>query len=350
MSLLDALMNDGRHLVLTVLVAFALVLPAAAQETETDVVHLAPQDDSAGEVRIRGEILDYTGRVIRVRSTNGIERSYDAERVRAIETPWLPQQQEGQRAQQTGDFAQAVQQFRVALNKENRIWVRRRIMAEQIWCYRALDQVEPACDTFLLLVASDPNTQYFDCIPLAWLPGEGVSRQRAESWLDRKTEPAAVLLGASHLLGLGDRRARALEALRLLTGSEDRRVAALAEAQTWRAQPAIKPAEADRWAAGIERMPPELRAGPYYLLGAALTRQQRWEEAALALMRLPILYPRERQLSASALLGAGQALNNLNRPDQARQVYRELLRDYGDSRPARELKQRPGQFHSAEGS
>ena len=59
-------------------------------------------------------------------------------------------------------------------------------------------------------------------------------------------------------------------------------------------------------------------------------RQQQWEPAALALMRIPILYPEQRALAAAALLQAARSLESLGRTDEARRLYREVVGDHAD--------------------
>jgi tetratricopeptide (TPR) repeat protein len=219
--------------------------------------------------------------------------------------------------------------------------VRRRITAQIVWCEQACGQPVAAGEEFLILVRSDPETPYFACIPLAWLPAQPSPEleQAARGWLGRNELPAATLLGASHLMSTA--RPQALDCLKQLATSSDSRIAQLAIAQSWRA--AVVTAGEDEvagWERAIERMPEGLRAGPYYVLGSALLRQQRWERAALALMRVPILYPVDQSLAARCLLDAGSALERLGRPQQAVGLYRELTAMHAPPRDQTEARSR----------
>src|SRR3990170_314103 len=128
--------------------------------------------------------------------------------------------------------------------------------------------------------------------------------------------PAAVLLGASHLMSTGA-RPKALDALSRLTTDTDPPVRFLALAQTWRAAVVTAgPEQVDSWGETIERMPEPLRAGPYYVLGLARAQKQQWGEAALAWLRTAILFPEHRALAARSLLDAGQSLERLGRSQQ----------------------------------
>jgi tetratricopeptide (TPR) repeat protein len=164
--------------------------------------------------------------------------------------------------------------------------------------------------------------------------------QTARQWLARQ-EPAAALLGASYLL-TGSSQATALAKLRELAGSTDRRVAQMAAAQTWRT--ALAPADEtqiDAWAAAIEQMPESLAAGPYFVLGRARAQRQQWPQAALALLRVAILYPGQRALAAQSLLDAGRVLERLDQPREAALLYREVIRDYAEeTRTAAEAQSR----------
>ncbi len=296
-----------------------------------DTVTIATGDEG-GTIRALGKILDYTGRELTLDTAGNVRKQIPAEKVVGIETQYTPQQQEADARMAQHRFAEAAVLYRQALQAESRSWVRRQIIAQMVWCYRALGQQQQAGETFLVLLRSDPQTPDFDCIPLAWAPRQPDAglEQAARQWMARE-EPAAQLLGASHLLR-SPMQAAALERLRQLRTDGDHRVASLTTAQLWR--PTLVTADAaqvDGWARLVEQMPEPLRAGPYYLVGIARLRQQQWTPAALTLMRLPILYPRHRRLASEALLETAHALEKLGRRAEAARLYGELIRDYPES-------------------
>lgn len=320
---------------LCVAVGCAWALPAGAE----DAVYLMSEAGS-GQYRVMGEIVDYIGEAIHIRSSEGVQRSYPAERVVRIETTWTAEHTAANQAQAAAQYAQAIEQYRRAVQREMRTWARRKILAEMVWCYRAAGQLETAGDTFLLLLGSDPATRDFDSIPLAWTPTEAVSQSRAEAWLGRDDLPAAKLLAASHLMSTSGRNT-ALATLNELARSPDPRIAALAQAQIWRAEAHRAPrAESDRWEKLIEQMPATLQGGPYFVLGQALATQGRHDEAALAMLRVPILFPRDRTLAASALVLAGESLERAGQADEARRLYQEVIDTYPASRWQAEAQQR----------
>ena len=291
-------------------------------------------------VQKTGEILDFTGLELRLLQANGRETSIETERIVKVQTPKTRAHLQGNTLYVAHRYQDAARQYAQAIRDEQRTWVRRQILVQQIWCARNLDQIEVAGDQFTrVLLKSDPQTQYFDALPLAWSP-QAVSvtlEQRAKQWLASE-HPAAKLLGASWLLATNN-QATALATLRQLVTANDKRLALLAEAQTWRTQLATaRLPDVERWQQVVAAIPAKLQGGPRYLLATVQQRLGQVDQAALSYMRLPILFPNNRLLAATALLAAGNTLA-ANHPTDARQVYQELIRDYSDTAQAANAKQ-----------
>ena len=62
--------------------------------------------------------------------------------------------------------------------------------------------------------------------------------------------------------------------------------------------------------------------------------------AALAFLRLPINFPEDRPLAAQALLATGSELETIDRPGEARGLYREIIVDYADTSVAATAQKR----------
>jgi len=134
-----------------------------------------------------------------------------------------------------------------------------------------------------------------------------------------------------------------------LAQDQDPRIAGLAKAQTWRQSLAgVSDAQIASWRQTIERLPEELRAGPSYVLGRALAQRGEHETAALTLLRVPILYPRETELAAAALLEAGRALERLEQREEAAGLYREVLGEWPNDSAATEAAARLEALQDAE--
>lgn len=334
------------------ILSLAILLGLLATGTGAqDTVYLSSTTGAQGYTKLSGRVEDYTGRQLVLVDPNGQKRSYAAEKVLKVLTQHDPRQVEADRLMARGEYASAVALYSQARSADSRTWVRRQITAQLVWCYRELDRLPEAGEEFLLLVRSDPETLYFDSIPLAWVPSQPSPslEQAARTWFARDDLPAAVLLGASHLMTTPSRPA-AVARLAELAGDGDPRIAALAMAQGWRAAVATTgPERLAGWQQAIERMPEPQRPGPCYVLGQAMALHERWEESALAMMRIPILYSQHRGLAARSLLEAGGSLEKIGRPKQAASLYRELMEDYPGSPPTEEARVRLEEMTQKEG-
>jgi len=115
----------------------------------------------------------------------------------------------------------------------------------------------------------------------------------------------------------------------------------LARAQLWRLRvPAadVTDNELASWETTISGLPPQLRAGPYYLLGRAALQRSEYDRAAAALMWLPTVYHENEVLTAQAAIDAATALQRIGRLSEARLLLEELTDDYGWSSAAGEAR------------
>jgi tetratricopeptide (TPR) repeat protein len=327
------------------LIAGVIGLPAVAQSAAAeDIVYLKASASGSAPRRLRGEITEYTGRELRLKSPTGRERTIASHLIERIDTTYSAEQTAGDKAFARGDFRAAYEQYRLALtaDREPRDWMRRRILAPVVWCLRSLGKLDLAGTYFLILVSRDPTTPDFDCIPLAWTdePPAPAVVEKARVWLNDPKNPAAILMGASALLST-DQRGAAVERLQALSRDADPRIAWLAQAQLWRAVAAadVTPEQLRGWSEAIESSDSTLRGGAYFLVGSAWAARDP-DEGALWLMKLPILYPREHRLAAGALLTSGACLERVDRKPQAARLYRELTRKYGQTAEAAEARRR----------
>ena len=310
-------------------VALGLV---AGRVSAVDTITVATGQDGKGRSRITGQIIDYTGEALRLELPSGREQKIASERIVEVETTWQANHTAGDRLLVERKYGDALDRYRAALGQEQRRWAQRRILAQCVWCQQHLEQWGQAAETFLTIYRSDRATQYLPSIPLVWTAPHWLNdslQASAASWLAAADSPAASLLGASWLLTT-DRQAAAQEALRRLSTDRDARIAFLAEAQRWRTRVLTADRqEVDRWREWIRRMPDDLRPGPWFTLGLALARQGLHEQAALAHLRVPILYSSHRSLAAESLLAAGRELELLGQRDEAVGLYREVTAVHG---------------------
>jgi len=317
-----------------------------------DTVIYATGKDSLGRGSTSGTIIDYTGENLILRTSGGREQRIPTSRVIEIKTTWSPEKLAGDEMMEGGEFDEAVKNYLTAYREERRNWARREIVAQWIRCYRELAQFDRAAEAFLGLLQLDPKTQHFHAIPLSWSPYQPplTLQQKAKTWLESGQSSPARLLGASWLLSTGTREV-AIGSLRELATDSDARIAALAEAQLWRTQvPTAKPQDIERWQRMVGRMPDRLRAGPYFTLARALAANQQSEQAALAFLRVPILYPEDGRLAAAALLSAGRELERIAQTEEAVVLYHEVVRDHGQTPAAAEATSRLESLAAGQGS
>jgi tetratricopeptide (TPR) repeat protein len=333
--------NSVRYTVLVVWclgpVLFALPTSVLCQDT----VIYSTATEPAARIKKSGTVLEYTGAELRLRSTLGTEETIPAARVVEIQARWTAVCEAGRTARSAGRLDEAIAALRQAKREETRPWAVRQIMADLIGCYVETGRIDSAGDEFLGILASDPATRHFDVIPIPWRGNSigGTAEARAAMWLTARNAPVAVLLGASWLLAT--RRAEAADALEEIAKSNDPRLAGAAIIQLWRAR--LVTATSDdtrRWQAQLERMPIEIQAAGWFVLGECLARLDQPEAASLAYLKVPILFRAQHAMAADALLAAGRQLEKMSQADQAANVYRELIRDYSQLSVANEAEGR----------
>lgn len=333
--------NSCRTCLLAVWFAYAATCGSFARTSlAVDTVRLTAGSESA-RTTLSGEIVEIAGQTLRINTGTSKERAIPLSRVAEISTTSSDRQRAADALFAKRDYRGAVDQYRAALqgDRENRDWVRRQIVAQMVWCYRYLGMDEQAGEYFLILLAGDPTTPYFDAIPLAWRGGEPTPavEAKAKVWLGRSDSPAAQLMGASHLLNTSE-NPRMAERLRRLATDRDVRIAWLAEVQLWRTQAVTaNDTLCGQWQTAIDAGPEALRAGAYFVLAGAW-KNRRPDTAAITYLRLPVLYPRERALCAASLVEAAAQLEADQKPREAKALYQELLTEYAEQPEARARK------------
>jgi tetratricopeptide (TPR) repeat protein len=291
---------------------------------------------SGGVARLTGEIVDFDGQSLSIRLSTGHDRKFDASAVQRVEYVRSRQHEEADKLFRSGQFPTAISTYEQAIKTEQRRFARREIISRIVRCYHNLDNVESAGEFFLALADDDKFLLHLGCIPLAWAPDvpSPSLEQKAQEWLKRG--PAGVLLAASHLMTT--KRTLALQHLSDLRFVKDKRLAALALAQTWRGEGAVGERQIKQWTADMEKMPENFRYGAHYVLGTACARANQHEQAAICFLRVGILYTEQRGLAAHCLVEAGRALEKAGQNPEASRLFQEVARDYADTRAAAQLR------------
>lgn len=300
---------------------------------------------------VTGKIIDYNGKQLQLETTAGQAVTIPAARVVQVTPERKTSHIEADRLASQRQFAEAITAYRAAAAAEERLWLKRRLMAEIVTCYESLGQLDRAGDAYVQVMKSDEHGQYLERMPCNWSTAliDPTLEQRAKQWLALDDLPAAQLLGASYLLA-GPERTRALATLRTLSSSADPRLAHLADAQTWRANIAtVGPQELKAWETQIERMPGNLRSGPYLVLGKGWLQQDArmlgpsedlYRRAAWAFLKPPILYPERPAHALLGLTSAVEPITKLTWNDEAQSILSEIATQFPDTDAGRAAAQR----------
>ncbi len=331
------------QVLIPIIIALTLAVSRPFVCSAEDTVTILTGKDAKTRTNRMGEIVEYTGESLQLKSSSGRVENFPGARVVDIRTKWTLTHEQGEALRAEGELEKAIIAYKQAKRDESRAWARRKIMAELVACYAEVGQFDSAGEEWLAIVKSDELTMHYAVIPVAWhsIPPNAALESRAAAWLNRK-EPAAQLLGASWLL-TGTQRSAAVTAMDGLASSKtvDPRIRSLAQIQLWRTKlVSAKLDEVRRWQSTIEQMPAEIRASGYFVVGEALVRLEQPDGAALAYLRIPLVHPQQRVMAADALIAAAQRLENLKRTEQAVGLYREVLSGYSRTAAAEEAKAR----------
>ncbi|WP_158261214.1 MULTISPECIES: tetratricopeptide repeat protein [Pirellulaceae] len=327
-----------RRAFLFTLVLSTIALGVCARQCAADdIVTLRPANPTAEPTKVRGNVIDYTGQVLTLQTASG-QTSIPAEKVASIETDYASDVMQAKQFLIEGKSSEAARLLAAAVAGERRPWVKREILALEAIALQNAGRPIEAGNTFLKIVADDPQTIHFAALPLAWfsLPPHFERDRAARQWMEMPS-PYPQLMGASWLLSTSD-RSQAIGVLNNLRSSKIPQIALLAEAQLWQTKiVTATQADVQLWqrqlAAGILR--DEALAGPLLVVGKAWRQLNNDNQAALTLMRPPILYPNQRPVAAESLLQAGRSLERAGQTDEAVRVLREAIEKYGDQ-PARQ--------------
>jgi tetratricopeptide (TPR) repeat protein len=293
------------------------------------VANLLAQDDVVyrrNGIVVRGTIVAQDAAGIRmVQPDSPRELLIPADQVERVQVKLTPQQEQGDRLFEDGDYHAAASKFEEALNTETRRWLRARITSRVVACHVASGDAVAAIDAFLKASQAADGAVAMSIAPVWWLPEPppGSSLQFASRLL-QSSNPLEQVIGASLLFGTSQADA-GREVLRKLTTYRDERIGQLARTQLWRWEAStVKPEDVASWQRQVTRLPPDSRGGPYFAIGLALQQHGRHDEAARAFLWPALVYRNDPKLACRALWLAAQCLESASQPSEARQLYSEV--------------------------
>ncbi len=304
-------------------------MTAAAEDR---VVIQSPRQSSRQE--IKGMVVDYTGDQLSIRTgPMAVTKTFPTADVVSVETDYLPPHARGLELIAERKVREAEAQLTLALEDEERTWVRRELLATLVQCALAEDDLRKAALRFGPLVESDPHTRHWGLVPLVWdvdavpVPSESEARTVIASG-----SRVAPLIAASWNLERNGRRSAEAEAeLQKLATDADATLQRLAQMQLWRVRLAtgtVTENEVRRWESAAEDLPRGLRAGAHVLVGRAAWQQQDTLRAAAEWMWLPLHHSEHFGLAAWGEMRAAEALQFAGDASGARRLAHEVSERY----------------------
>ena len=323
--------SDSRVKLLAMFALFAvLACKTAVAQSPQDIVYLTKKGGD-GETKRNGEIVQWLGDVISLKSSSGV-REINTDRLIRFETAWHPGYKQGEELLAAYRYDQAISEFNAALDSEDRQWMQNIVCAKLVQCYLAKEDFGNAAKYFLKLIADDPQSRFRHLAPLVWTSSRPKSSElrNAEGWLS-SSEPMIAIMGASWLLS--DRsRNDARKKMELFANDFEPTIAALAIAQLWRMDSVA--ADAKRLKIRIKKtqaMPEKVRCGAWYLIAEAQSKSKQEDQAIINFMRIPINDPQQGTLAAAALYQTAWLLDNAKQQGQAQVLRNELKEKFGDT-------------------
>ena len=314
---------------------FGFYLPASAIG-QTDIV-VTQREPGSPIVNRKGTITNWIGDSLTIDS-KGVEREIDNNTILKFETTWGNSYQLGKQELDSGNPSFAIVQFEEALTNETRPWAKLIIRAQLIDAYQSTEKYADAIRHFEAILRQDPQTRFFPLAPICWT-GTGTVPADTTSRLGNSRNPFLQLIGASWMLSKPPQRNTGIQLLQTLSEDIDPRIKNIAIVQLWRTRLNVTDKQIRPWKNIISSLPREFRAGPYFVLAEAQTRVGQTQTAIANLMRIPILFPKQKSLVAAALYRVGNLLDNQGEAELAKSIFNELVTLYPQTVWAKQLSQ-----------
>lgn len=311
-------------------IALAILLLSHSAAVSQDVVVIR-HSDGKKELKRKGQIDQWIGQTLTLKSDLGV-RNIDNDKIIRVETKWSEDYQAGLQLMAANQFSPAIKRFQTALKSEQRPWAKNVIRAKIVHCATSIESYGLAATRFEEIVKHDPQTRFLNMAPIKWTSTAGSTNlgSLAKEWMDTN-DPTLQLIGASWST-TGITKKQAVSKLEQLTKDFDPKIAGLAAAQLWKARGlSATEKQIDVWIKKLDQLPENLRAGPWFVIAEAQRRAKLNEKAAINFMRVPILYPEQRSLSAAALYQVAGLMHNTNRLSEEAILKNELKENFGDT-------------------
>ena len=289
-----------------------------------EVVEIRNRNDGRGFSRQVGVVKSFNRKGLELETADGTT-TIAAHLVARIYYQKSNDQRLGDQHFRQKNYRDALAHYKKALSASLRRWIEVEILAQIIRCESQLGFYAQAIQHFADLNELEPEMtdETFTCIPMVWQAIPGNERAEETAFTVLKTHlkvPSVVVMSASFLL-FSPGGKDLPQKLKMLAENRETRVALLAEALTWRLDLMnVTPEKAALWRSRLEAFPPELRAGPCFVVGQAFLRLKDYDAAALAFLKTAWVYTDSPALSQEAAKQAKKALELAGRADEAEKI------------------------------
>jgi tetratricopeptide (TPR) repeat protein len=275
----------------------------------------------------RGTIISQDAGGIRMlRADTRREILISADQIKDVQVKLTVAHERADKLFEERDYVAAAERFEEALKVETRRWLRSKIAARLVACHIASGDSIAAISAFFSASQAADGQISVSAVPLWWLPQAPSTpvTQHASAML-QSNNPLEQVIGASFLFGT-DHSEAARGIVSQLTTYRDERVSQMARTQSWRWEVATATAsDVAAWQRQVMRLPAEARGGPYFVIGLALARLGKNQDAALAFLWPALVYLQDPKLSRQAALLAADCLERDGQRAEAVQLYAEVI-------------------------
>ncbi len=300
------------------------------------------------QVKSTGIIENYNRDELILRTSSGSILSIKTDNIIEVLTERPAAYSEAELRMKNLEFEKALPLLEQALVQTPDGWIKQENLARQIECLINLNRVDEAVVRYIQLLQLEPNTVFYDCIPLVWTSVDLSPRtaQLAQTWIRQQKYPYAALLGASLLL-TSDKKNEVQTALNGLIKSEDADVATLAQMQLNRLSlTPLSETTLNVLEKKVDVLPKSLQFGPRFVLAQLWLRSSvneiKVDKATLNYMQCAVNSRTPVELQARAFYSAGTTLLSAGRRDEAFRIFNRLIEKYPDSQWSQQAKRTAG--------
>ena len=296
------------------------------------------------QVKSTGTIENYSRDELILRTSSGNILSIKTDKILKVDADYPESYLEAKLMMDNQEFDRALTLLDKVLVQVPDGWMKQEILSRQVECLNNLNRQEEAAVRYIQLIQLEPNTAFYDCVPLVWTSVELSSRtqQLAQNWIRQQKFPYVTLLGASLLLN-SDKKSEAQTALNALVKSGGADVVTLAQMQLNRLSlTPLTNAALINFEKNADALPKTLQYGPRFVLAQLWSRSSAEEikadKTTLNYLQCAANTKTPVELQARSFYSAGTVLLTGGRRDEAFRIFNRLIEKYPDSQWTQQAK------------